>query len=195
MLTAKSSTTRSTIIPWPSMPIPGKRVWETQVGDIKLGETTTMAPIVVRNMIFTGISGGELGVRGRLVALDLKSGKISWRAYSTGPDQDTRIGPGFKAFYPKDQGQGPGPTKLDARTNGRVGGGAVWGWVSYDPELNLIYYGTGNAGVWNRRYASRRQQVVYARSGRVIRKRVWRSGPIKSCLMTPGIMTRSWKTS
>ena len=53
----------------------GHRVWETQVGDVKLGETTTMAPIVVRNMIFTGISGGELGVRGRLVALDLKSGR------------------------------------------------------------------------------------------------------------------------
>ena len=99
-------------------------------------------------MIFTGISGGELGVRGRLVALDLKSGKISWIAYSTGPDQDTRIGPGFKAFYPKDQGQDQG-AKSWTPDQWKVGGGAVWGWVSYDPELNLIYYGTGNAGVWN----------------------------------------------
>ncbi len=126
----------------------GQRVWETQVGEIKKGETTTMAPIVVRNMIFTGISGGELGVRGRLVALDLKSGKISWVAYSTGPDKDTRIGPGFKAFYPKDQGADQG-VKSWTPDQWKVGGGAVWGWVSYDPELNLIYYGTGNAGVWN----------------------------------------------
>jgi PQQ-dependent dehydrogenase (methanol/ethanol family) len=107
-----------------------------------------MAPIVVKNMIFTGISGGELGVRGRLVALDLKSGKISWVAYSTGPDQDVRIGPGFKAFYPKDQGANLG-VKSWTPQQWKVGGGAVWGWVSYDPELNLIYYGTGNAGVWN----------------------------------------------
>ena len=137
----------------------GQRVWETQVGEIKLGETTTMAPIVVRNMIFTGISGGELGVRGRLVALDLKSGKISWIAYSTGPDKDTRIGPGFKAFYPKDQGADQG-TKSWTPDQWKVGGGAVWGWVSYDPELNLIYYGTGNAGRLECGYASRRQQVV-----------------------------------
>ena len=126
----------------------GQRVWETQVGEFKHGETTTMAPIVVKNMIFTGISGGELGVRGRLLALDLKSGKISWVAYSTGPDKDTRIGPGFKAFYPKDQGSDQG-VKSWTPDQWKVGGGAVWGWVSYDPELNLIYYGTGNAGVWN----------------------------------------------
>ena len=105
-------------------------------------------PIVVRNMIFTGISGGELGVRGRLVALDLKSGKISWEAYNTGPDKDARIGPDFKAFYAKDQGKDLG-VKSWTPGQWKVGGGAVWGWVSYDPELNLIYYGTGNPGVWN----------------------------------------------
>jgi PQQ-dependent dehydrogenase (methanol/ethanol family) len=126
----------------------GKRVWETQIGDIKYGETTTMAPIVVRNTIFAGISGGEMGVRGRLVALDLKSGKINWVAYSSGSDADTRIGSDFKPFYPKDQGKDLG---LKTWTPGqwKMGGGPVWGWISYDPELNLIYYGTGNPGVWN----------------------------------------------
>jgi PQQ-dependent dehydrogenase (methanol/ethanol family) len=126
----------------------GQRVWETQIGDIKFGETTTMAPIVVRNTVFAGISGGEMGIRGRLVALDLKSGKINWIAYSTGSDADTRIGPGFKPFYPKDQGTDLG---LKTWTPGqwKLGGGPVWGWISYDPELNLIYYGTGNPGVWN----------------------------------------------
>ena len=53
----------------------GKEVWRTAVGDIKIGETTTMAPVVVRHMVYAGISGGELGVRGRLIAMDVKSGK------------------------------------------------------------------------------------------------------------------------
>lgn len=126
----------------------GKEVWRTAVGDIKIGETTTMAPVVVRNMVYAGISGGEMGVRGRLIAMDLKSGKILWRAWNSGSDADALIGPNFKPFYAKDQGKDLG---LSTWTPGqwKVGGGPVWGWISYDPELNLIYYGTGNPGVWN----------------------------------------------
>ena len=126
----------------------GKEVWRAKVGDIKLGETITMAPIVVKNTVLTGISGGEMGVRGRLTALDLKTGKILWRAYSTGSDADCRIGPDFKPFYPKDQGKDLG---LKSWTPGqwKVGGGPIWGWLSYDPETNLIYYGTGNPGTWS----------------------------------------------
>ena len=126
----------------------GKQVWETAVGDIKLGETITMAPIVVRNIVLTGISGGELGVRGRLTALDLKTGKILWRAYSTGSDADCRLGPDFKPYYAKDRGKDLG---LKSWTPGqwKVGGGPIWGWISYDPETNLIYYGTGNPGTWS----------------------------------------------
>jgi PQQ-dependent dehydrogenase (methanol/ethanol family) len=126
----------------------GKKVWETAVGDIKLGETITMAPIVVKNTVLTGISGGELGIRGRLTALDLHTGKILWRAWSTGSDADVRIGPDFKPFYNKDQGKDLG---LTSWTPGqwKLGGGSIWGWISYDPETNLIYYGTGNPGVWS----------------------------------------------
>lgn len=126
----------------------GKKVWETQVGNIKLGETITMAPIVVKNVVLTGISGGELGVRGRLTAIDLKTGKILWRAWNSGSDADCRIGPDFKPFYQKDQGKDLG---LTSWTPGqwKLGGGPVWGWISYDPETNLIYYGTGNPGVWS----------------------------------------------
>lgn len=126
----------------------GKKVWETQVGNIKLGETITMAPIVVKNVVLTGISGGELGVRGRLTAIDLKTGKILWRAWNSGSDADCRIGPDFKPFYQKDQGKDLG---LTSWTPGqwKLGGGTIWGWISYDPETNLIYYGTGNPGVWS----------------------------------------------
>jgi PQQ-dependent dehydrogenase (methanol/ethanol family) len=126
----------------------GKSAWDTQVGDIKKGETITMAPIVVKNVVLVGDSGGELGVRGKLTALDLKSGKVLWRAYNSGSDEDVRIGPDFKPFYASERGKDLG---ISTWTPGqwKMGGGTIWGWISYDPELNLIYYGTGNPGVWD----------------------------------------------
>jgi PQQ-dependent dehydrogenase (methanol/ethanol family) len=126
----------------------GKQVWRTQVGDIKVGETTTMAPLVVKNLMIIGNSGAELGVRGKVVALDIKTGHEVWRAYSTGTDQDVRIGPDFKAFYAKDRGKDLGLNSWPPE-QWKLGGGTVWGWISYDPELDLIFYGTGNPGVWN----------------------------------------------
>ena len=126
----------------------GTLVWKTSVGDEDLGETVTMAPIVVKNVVLVGDSGGELGVRGKLTALDLKTGKILWRAYNSGPDNDAKIGPDFKPFYPKDQGKDLGVSSWNPG-QWHMGGGTIWGWISYDPELNLIYYGTGNPGVWN----------------------------------------------
>lgn len=126
----------------------GQKVWETQIGDIRLGETITMAPIVVKNVVLTGISGGELGVRGRLTGLDLKTGNILWRAWDSGSDEDVRIGPDFHAYYKKDQGKDLGLTSWNP-DQWKLGGGTIWGWISYDPQLNLIYYGTGNPGVWN----------------------------------------------
>jgi PQQ-dependent dehydrogenase (methanol/ethanol family) len=126
----------------------GNEVWRTKVGNIDVGETITMAPLVVKDKVIVGNSGGELGVRGWVLALDLASGKELWRAYSTGPDADVRIGPSFKPFYAKDQGKDLG-VKSWPTDQWKLGGGTVWGWISYDPELDLIYYGTGNPGVWN----------------------------------------------
>ncbi len=126
----------------------GKEVWRTLVGDINYGETTTGAPLIVKNVVITGDSGGELGVRGKVVGLDLKSGKVVWTAYSTGPDKDVLIGSSFKAFYLKDQGKDLGVSSWPADA-WKLGGGTVWGWFSYDPETDLIFYGTGNPGTWN----------------------------------------------
>jgi PQQ-dependent dehydrogenase (methanol/ethanol family) len=126
----------------------GKEVWRATVGDMNLGETLTMAPLIVNGKVIVGNSGGELGVRGKDVALDLKTGKEIWRAYATGPDRDVLIGPDFKSYYAKDQGKDLGVTSWSGE-QWKMGGGTQWGWVSYDPELNLIYYGTGNPGVWN----------------------------------------------
>ena len=126
----------------------GKEVWKTKLGDINKGETMTMAPLVVRDKVLVGNSGGELGVRGWLTAVDANDGHIVWRAWSTGSDADCLIGPNFKPFYDSDKGKDLGLTSWPPN-RWQIGGGTVWGWVTYDPGLNLIYYGTGNPGVWN----------------------------------------------
>jgi len=126
----------------------GKELWRTQVGDINKGESMTMAPLVVKNKVLVGNSGGEFGVRGWLTALDAGSGQIAWRAYHTGPDADVLIGPNFKPFYPQDQGKDLGVASWPADA-WRIGGGTMWGWISYDPEQDLIFYGTANPGPWN----------------------------------------------
>src|SRR4051812_12629041 len=126
----------------------GKQLWKTKLGDINNGETITMAPLVVKEKVLVGNSGGEMGVRGWITALNLKDGKIAWRAYSTGPDSEVLIGPKFKPFYEQDKGKDLGVASWPP-DQWKIGGGTVWGWVSYDPELNLIFYGTSNPGCWN----------------------------------------------
>ncbi len=126
----------------------GKEVWNTRLGDINRGETITMAPFVVKNKVLVGNSGGEMGVRGWITALDVETGNIAWRAYNTGPDADVLIGPNFKPFYPIDQGKDLG-VKTWPPDAWKIGGGTVWGWISYDAEANLVYYGSGNPGPWN----------------------------------------------
>jgi PQQ-dependent dehydrogenase (methanol/ethanol family) len=126
----------------------GKELWHTKVGDINKGETITMAPIVVKGKVLVGDSGGEMGIRGHLTAIDEETGKILWKGYSTGPDSEVLIGNDYRGPYDwlngKDLGVKSWPTD-----KWKIGGGAVWGWISYDPDLNLIYYGTSNPGTWN----------------------------------------------
>lgn len=126
----------------------GREVWNTKVGEINLGESLTMAPLIVKNKVLIGNSGGEFGIRGWLTALDLSSGKIAWRAYHTGPDSDVLIGSRFKPFYADHQKKDLGVNTWPGET-WKIGGAGMWGWISYDPQLNLIYYGTANPGPWN----------------------------------------------
>ena len=126
----------------------GKEAWRTKLGDINTGETITMAPIVVKGKVLVGNSGGEFGVRGWLAALDGGDGHVVWKAYHTGPDADVLIGPGFKPFYAADRGRDLGLSSWPGEA-WKTGGGTVWGWISYDPDLDLIYYGTANPGPWN----------------------------------------------
>jgi PQQ-dependent dehydrogenase (methanol/ethanol family) len=126
----------------------GREVWKTRLGNINKGETITMAPIVAAGKVLVGNSGGEFGVRGWITALDAGSGRIAWKAFNTGPDKDVLIGSGFKPFYAMDKGKDLGVKSWPPEA-WKIGGGTVWGWISYDPKLQLVYYGTGNPGPWN----------------------------------------------
>jgi alcohol dehydrogenase (cytochrome c) len=123
----------------------GKELWRTALADVSRGETLTMAPFVVHDKVYVGNSGGEMGVAGWLAALDVKSGKELWRAYSVGPDDKVRIGADFKPPYDWLKGKDLGVTTWP-KDMWKTGGGAVWAWISYDPDTNLIYYGTSNPG-------------------------------------------------
>jgi lanthanide-dependent methanol dehydrogenase len=126
----------------------GKMLWKRKLAEINQGETITMAPLVVKGKVLVGNSGGELGVRGWVAALDVNDGKVVWKAYATGPDKDVLIGPDFHPFYPSEQGKDLGVSTWPPEA-WEIGGGTMWGWIAYDPDLNLVYYGTANPGPWN----------------------------------------------
>jgi alcohol dehydrogenase (cytochrome c) len=126
----------------------GAEIWRTKMADITHGETITMAPTLTKDKVIVGDSGGEMGVWGWVAALDQATGKVVWQAHNTGPDKDVLIGPDFKPFYSQYKGKDLGVSSWP-KDMWKHGGGTTWGWVSYDPELNLIYYGSSNPGPWN----------------------------------------------
>jgi PQQ-dependent dehydrogenase (methanol/ethanol family) len=126
----------------------GKVVWQAVNGDPKKGETGTSAPMIVKDKVLIGISGGEFGVQCHVTAYNLSDGKMAWRAYSAGPDSQMLVDPQKTT----DLGKPIGPDSSVKTWQGdqwKIGGGCTWGWLSYDPQLNLIYYGSGNPSTWN----------------------------------------------
>ncbi|MFK2905883.1 methanol/ethanol family PQQ-dependent dehydrogenase [Dyella ginsengisoli] len=124
--------------------------WKAQNADPMLGQTMTMAPLVVKDKVITGVSGAEYGVHGYITAYDIDTGKQAWRAFSTGPDDQIMFDP-RKTI----DGATQKPVGKDSSLKSwqgdqwKLGGGTTWGWYTYDPKLNLLYYGTGNPGTWN----------------------------------------------
>jgi len=127
----------------------GGLLWSVRNGDHSRGETMTMSPLVVADKVIVGISGGEYGVRGHMTAYDVDTGDMVWRAYSSGPDSEVLLDPDTTLMM----GEPVGKADLGVTTwpadEWQRGGGAPWGWITYDPELNLIYYGNSNPGSWN----------------------------------------------
>jgi alcohol dehydrogenase (cytochrome c) len=109
----------------------GRPLWDVPVGDPRLGYSITMAPLAVKDKILVGVGGGEYGIRGFVAAFDSASGKELWRSYTV-----------------------PAPGERGSETwtgdTWKTGGGSVWLTPSYDPALNLTYWGIGNPGPdWN----------------------------------------------
>lgn len=107
----------------------GKELWKSQVIDHTAGSVITSPPTVVKNLVITGFGGGEYGVRGSLTAFEQDTGREVWRLYTV---------------------PGPGETGNDTwkGDSWKFGGGVAWHIGSYDPALNLLYYGTSNPSPW-----------------------------------------------
>jgi alcohol dehydrogenase (cytochrome c) len=105
----------------------GSTVWESEIDDIKKGYSATVAPLVVKNRVVIGIAGAEFGVRGFVDAYDADTGKRAWRFWTVAGEGD----PGRSTW---------------GGDSWKRGGGSSWITGTYDPELNLIYWGTGNPG-------------------------------------------------
>ena len=125
----------------------GKEVWRTRLGDINIGETITMAPLVVKGKVLVG----KAAARSACAAGSPRStqdGKIAWHAYSTGPDKDVLIGPDFKPFYDRTAAR-TSASPAGRRRPGSTAAAPSGAGSPTIPELDLIYYGTGNPGPWN----------------------------------------------
>ena len=126
----------------------GKEVWSVSNGDISVAASGTSAPMVVNDKVIVGISGGEFGVRGHVTAYNMSDGSMAWRGYSMGPDSDTLIVPGETTNMGQPVGESSGTDTWEG-DQWKIGGGTTWGWYSYDPDTNLMYYGSGNPSTWN----------------------------------------------
>ena len=126
----------------------GKVAWEVMTDDPAKGATGTSAPVVFKDKVYVGVSGGEFGVRGWLAAYNTADGKQAWRGYSMGPDAETLLDPEKTTHLGKPVGPDSGTNTWEG-DQWKIGGGTTWGWISVDPQLNLIYYGSGNPSTWN----------------------------------------------
>jgi PQQ-dependent dehydrogenase (methanol/ethanol family) len=130
----------------------GAEVWKVKNGNAKIGETNTNAPHVFKDKVYTGISGGEFGVRGRMQAYDIKTGRLVWKAYSEGTDEEMIMDPKKTMTWTNGKMAAVGKDSSLKTWKGdqyKLGGGTTWGWYAFDPKLNLLYYGSGNPGTWN----------------------------------------------
>ena len=126
----------------------GKVDWTTPLASYKDGATGTEAPLVIGDKVIVGVSGGEFGVNGFVAALNIADGKIVWKAYSEGPDSQILFNPNTTMSLGKPVGA-DSSLKTWKGDEWKIGGGDTWGWYSYDPQLNLLYYGSGNPSTWN----------------------------------------------
>ncbi|MGD9740803.1 MAG: PQQ-binding-like beta-propeller repeat protein, partial [Bauldia sp.] len=140
----------------------GEALWRSVGADMSVGETLVGNGLVVGDLFVTGNAGGEYGVRGKIQAFDINNGNLQWVMYSMGPDNEVGIGPRFNPFYADDK---VGSLTTWYGDSWRRGGGTVWGYFTWDPEINLLYYSTGNCGPWNPDYRRPWGELVLDENG------------------------------
>ncbi len=124
----------------------GKVKWKKKVGDYKAGYSLTAAPIVVKGKVITGVSGGEFGIVGKVEAYDAKTGKLAW----TRPTVEGHMGYIWKDGKKTENGiSGGKPGKTWPGDLWKTGGAATWLGGTYDPDVDLLFFGTGNPAPWN----------------------------------------------
>jgi len=128
----------------------GKELWVVKHAHPDKGETITPAPIIANDKVIIGFGGDEFAARGRMTAYALADGKKVWECHSTGSDADVCLTKNTNKKHPE---YGTAGKDLGISTfvgdEWKRGGGAAWGWYAYDPALHLVYYGTGNPGLWS----------------------------------------------
>ena len=137
----------------------GEVVWTAVNGDPKKGETGTSAPMVIGDKVLIGISGGEFGVQGHVTAYNINDGKMVWRGYSTGPDDQTLIDPAATTHLGQPVGENSGTATWEGE-QWKLGGGTTWGWMSYDPGAESGVLRLGQPRHLEPDAASRRQSLV-----------------------------------
>ncbi len=128
----------------------GKEAWVVKHAHPDKGETITPAPIIANDKVIIGFGGDEFAARGRVTAYNLADGKKVWECHSNGSDKDVCMTPATNKAHPE---YGTAGKDLGINTypgdEWKRGGGAAWGWYAYDPALHMVYYGTGNPGLWS----------------------------------------------
>ena len=137
----------------------GVVAWSVKDGDPSKAQTGTSAPMVVKDKVLVGVSGGEYGVRGWVSAYDMKTGKLVWRGYSEGPDSDLLVDPEKTTVLGKPIGADSSLKSWEG-DQWKIGGGTTWGWYSYDPRTQPDLLRVGQSLDLEPEAAARRQQVV-----------------------------------
>lgn len=131
----------------------GEENWVTKFAYPDKGQTFTTVPVIANDKVIVGPSGNEFGVRGYVAAFDIKTGEQAWKCYNSGPAKEACMTEDTNKEVPK-HGTLETYRGVNEYPKGEYkrGGGTIWGWGSFDPELNLVYYGTGNPGTWSPSY-------------------------------------------
>jgi PQQ-dependent dehydrogenase (methanol/ethanol family) len=126
--------------------------WQVKHAYPDAGETVTNAPLIANDKVITGFGGDEFGARGRMEAYDLATGKLVWKYWDNGTDEDIGLTSETNKANPQYGTAGHNIGMLYPGDEWKRGGGAAWAWYSYDPQLKLVYYGSGNPGLWSPAY-------------------------------------------